>query len=78
VHLADLGHALVGDEVYGRTPRDETVRRAAVAIGRQALHAIELGFDHPVTGARMTFHSQPPADFQAALAILRSSRNSDE
>ncbi len=78
VHLADLGHALVGDEVYGRTPRDETVRAAAAAIGRQALHAIELGFDHPVTGARMTFHSRPPADFQAALEILRAGRISDK
>ena len=75
VHLADLGHPLVGDAVYGRAPRDATVRAAAEAIGRQALHATELGFDHPTTGARLTFSCEPPADFQAALAILRSARS---
>ncbi len=75
VHLCDLGHPLVGDAVYGRTPRDAAVRAAAEAIGRQALHAIELGFDHPVHDTRLSFTSDLPADFQAALAILRKGRS---
>jgi 23S rRNA pseudouridine1911/1915/1917 synthase len=78
VHLAERGHPLLGDATYGgtrreaRLPPDHPVRRAAAAIGRQALHASGLAFDHPRTGARVAFVAPLPEDFRRALAILRS------
>jgi 23S rRNA pseudouridine1911/1915/1917 synthase len=52
--------------------RQDAVERALDALGRPALHAQTLGFDHPATGDRLQFSSALPADFQAALAELRS------
>jgi len=43
------------------------------ALGRQALHAAVLGFEHPVTGEAMDFESEPPAELSALLDALRSS-----
>jgi 23S rRNA pseudouridine1911/1915/1917 synthase len=77
VHLAEAGHPLLGDAAYGGTRREarlapeSPVRRAAEAIGRQALHAARLSFDHPRTGRRVTFEAPLPADFRRALRILR-------
>lgn len=71
VHMAALGHPIVGDPTYARPPRDPGVRAVARALGRQALHARELGFRHPRTGAELRFVREPPADFAAALAALR-------
>ncbi len=78
VHLADQGHPLLADAAYGGRKRearlapDEPVRRAAEAIGRQALHAWRLAFPHPRTGARVRFEAPLPGDFAAALAVLRA------
>jgi 23S rRNA pseudouridine1911/1915/1917 synthase len=72
VHLAEHGTPVLGDAMYGRPPRDPLVRRAAEAIGRQALHAAVLGFPHPDTGERMRFESPPPEDFLRALKLLRA------
>jgi len=78
VHLAEAGHPLLGDAVYGgtrreaRLPAQSAVRRAAEAVGRQALHAARLAFDHPRTGKRVAFEAPLPADFRRALAILRA------
>jgi 23S rRNA pseudouridine1911/1915/1917 synthase len=71
VHAADHGWPLVGDPVYGHKPRDARLSEVARSLGRQALHAATLAFDHPVTGARMAFDAALPADMQAALAALR-------
>ena len=71
VHLADAGHPLLGDALYGRRPLDLRVRAVAEALGRQALHAEVLGFVHPVTGAALRFTSALPEDLAAALAALR-------
>jgi 23S rRNA pseudouridine1911/1915/1917 synthase len=67
VHLAHIGHPLIGDPVYG-TRAGRAVARAG-AIGaeiatfpRQALHARLLGFVHPATGERLRFESAPPPD----------------
>jgi 23S rRNA pseudouridine1911/1915/1917 synthase len=65
VHLAAVGHPLVGDPAYG--PR---VRDGALAFGRQALHATMLRFTHPASGAALAFESAPPADFAALVATL--------
>jgi len=70
VHAADAGWPLLADPVYGHRARDARVLAAARALGRQALHAATLAFDHPVTGVHLTFTSPLPADFQAALAAL--------
>jgi 23S rRNA pseudouridine1911/1915/1917 synthase len=60
VHLAHRGHPLVADAVYGGRP--------ALGMARQALHAAQLAFRHPVTGEELAFESAPPADFARAWA----------
>ncbi|MFT4268011.1 MAG: RluA family pseudouridine synthase [Xenophilus sp.] len=59
VHMAAIGHPLVGDEVYGGRP--------AEGMARQALHAWQLAFVHPVTGEAMRWRRPPPADLAALL-----------
>jgi 23S rRNA pseudouridine1911/1915/1917 synthase len=71
VQLSEHGHAILADPVYGSTPRDPRVARAAEAIGRQALHARTLGFRHPITKESLHFEAAPPIDFDRALTILR-------
>ena len=64
VHLAYLGHPLLGDGVYGRTsPR----------LDRHFLHAYKLGFQHPRTGEPLEFQSELPEDLAAVLEELKSS-----
>lgn len=70
VHMADSGHPLLGDPVYGGRPRDPRVKAAAQALGRQALHAGVLGFAHPVDGRALRFEAPPPPDFERALLDL--------
>jgi 23S rRNA pseudouridine1911/1915/1917 synthase len=67
VHMAHIGHPLIGDAVYGR---NKVVPGLEIPIARQALHAAVLGFQHPKTHKQMRFESAPPADFQALLASL--------
>ena len=74
VHLADAGHPILADALYGKPPKDPILRQAHDAIGRQALHAGLLAFTHPITGEAIRVEADIPADFEAALAILRSSR----
>ena len=74
VHLAHIGHPLLGDDVYGpgfKTKAallSENTREALAALGRQALHAHILGFEHPETHEILSFKSRLPDD----LARLRS------
>jgi 23S rRNA pseudouridine1911/1915/1917 synthase len=68
VHLASLGHPLVGDPAYGK--------RGSIAFARQALHAARLGLVHPSTGRVCEWHSVLPADFVALLDSLRKPRSS--
>jgi 23S rRNA pseudouridine1911/1915/1917 synthase len=78
VHLSEAGHPLLADAVYGGTRRearlapDDPVRRAAAAVGRQALHALRIAFDHPRTGRRLTLEAPVPPDLRAALDVLRA------
>ena len=72
VHAADHGWPLLGDPLYGKPPRE--LRALGERLGRQALHAAVLAFDHPVTGERLRFESPLPADLAAALAALRGPR----
>ena len=70
VHASDHGWPLVGDQTYGHKPRDERLANVATDLGRQALHAATLTFEHPVTGARLAFESLLPADMQRAVDAL--------
>jgi 23S rRNA pseudouridine1911/1915/1917 synthase len=80
VHMASIGHPLLGDSVYGAGFKTKAARlgeaaRAALAgLGRQALHAAVLGFEHPATGERLRFESPPPEDFSHLLNALRAMR----
>ena len=77
VHMAHIGHPLLGDPVYGAGFRTkarrlgEPAQAALAALGRQALHARRLGFEHPVTGETLDFERAPPADFLNLEAALR-------
>ena len=77
-HLAEAGHPLLADALYGgarreaRLPPDDPVRVAAEAIGRQALHAWRLAFDHPRSGRRVTFEAPVPEELRRALDVLRA------
>ncbi len=70
VHFADMGHPVLGDQLYARLPSHEAARAQARAMGRQALHARLLGFEHPVTGEALLFETPPPADMRAAMDAL--------
>lgn len=78
VHLSHIGHPLVGDPVYlRRLPAaakglPDAARDTLLAFPRQALHAETLGFNHPVTGAALSFSAPLPADMQALLTLLDS------
>ncbi|MEZ5850143.1 MAG: RluA family pseudouridine synthase [Hyphomicrobiaceae bacterium] len=76
VHLAHIGHPILGDAIYGagfkasirKLPDDAAA--ALEALGRQALHAGYLSFIHPVTRRRLKFTSPPPPDMQRLVAAL--------
>jgi 23S rRNA pseudouridine1911/1915/1917 synthase len=66
VHMAHIGHPVVGDPKYGP-------KQAHFAISGQALHSAELTFFHPVTGETMVFAAPLPADMQAIINQLKTS-----
>jgi 23S rRNA pseudouridine1911/1915/1917 synthase len=70
VHMTSIGHNLLGDPVYGRSrsPHRELLKR--LNFGRQALHAAELGFEHPVSKEYLSFKSDIPSDMQELLSAL--------
>jgi 23S rRNA pseudouridine1911/1915/1917 synthase len=78
VHLAKIGHPLIGDPSYGKPTAarrgrlSPEARKAAEAFPRQALHATLLGFDHPRTGKHLSWTSESPADFRRLEQTLRA------
>ncbi|WP_156255978.1 RluA family pseudouridine synthase [Sandarakinorhabdus oryzae] len=70
VHMASIGHALLGDAVYGRTPGKLAPVLKGLGFDRQALHAATLGFVHPVTQEKLSFESALPADMVALIGRL--------
>ena len=75
VHMAHIGHPLLGDPAYGRTTgaRRNFSADASTAIerlGRQALHAAKIGFVHPLSGASLSFTSPLPEDMQLVRNCL--------
>ncbi len=77
VHMAHVGHPLLGDPLYGgglKLPRGATPELIAVMRGfrRQALHAERLAFTHPVGGEPLVFTADRPADQLALIKALRA------
>jgi 23S rRNA pseudouridine1911/1915/1917 synthase len=72
VHLSErAGTSILGDPLYGRTPKRGLLAGVSERLGRQALHAQVLGFRHPITAANLRFEQAPPVDFRSALDLLR-------
>jgi 23S rRNA pseudouridine1911/1915/1917 synthase len=65
VHCAHMNHPIVGDPVYSRC------RRLPVELPGQALHAVQLGLNHPISGERLVFEAPLPPVFAKLLAALR-------
>jgi 23S rRNA pseudouridine1911/1915/1917 synthase len=80
VHMASIGHPLLGDSVYGAGYKTksaglgEAARGALAGLGRQALHASVLGFEHPATSETLRFESRLPEDFSHLLNALRATQ----
>jgi 23S rRNA pseudouridine1911/1915/1917 synthase len=78
VHLAKIGHPLLGDDVYGAGFRTRAsllstkAERSLARLKRQALHAYLLGFVHPVSGKTLRFERNPPQDFALLLSAFTS------
>lgn len=81
VHMQHLGHPLLGDQLYGlpaqeqrsllnRAGYDEDVRDEIMEFPRQALHAAEIHFVHPITGEEMEFEADWPEDLMSLLSIV--------
>jgi 23S rRNA pseudouridine1911/1915/1917 synthase len=69
-HFAAIGHPVLGDERYSKPKQLAAVRAVVPVLDRPWLHAVELGFVHPVTGQTLLFTSEPPAGLLAVLAPL--------
>ncbi|MFD1328236.1 RluA family pseudouridine synthase [Mycoplana ramosa] len=78
VHMAHIGHPLIGDPEYGAAFKTkanllpDAARAVVNGFHRQALHAFMLQFEHPITGEVMRFEAPAPKDLEALLATLRA------
>ena len=68
VHFSAFRHPLVGDTMYGADP----TLAAKLKLDRQWLHAVKLGFEHPITGESVEFQSTYPSELEAVLVSLRN------
>lgn len=82
VHMAHIGHAVIGDPVYGggttrsrRTHIGDVAAEYVTQLNRQALHARVLGFEHPLSGEVLRFEAPLPQDLETLSALLRKSGN---
>ena len=71
VHCASIGHSLLGDPLYGTAPKPLKPLLTQLSFARQALHAAELGFNHPVTGEKAHFEATLPPDMRELIDELR-------
>ena len=67
VHCASIGHALLGDPVYGRTPKGLRTLLEDLGFRRQALHAARLGFRHPISAETLDFCAELPSDMRELI-----------
>jgi len=75
IHLAELGHPICGDKVYHHVP-DGSERPDRSGAPRLALHAVELGFVHPLTQKELHWEMPPPPDLDVFLTRLRGTERS--
>ena len=68
--MASIGHPLLGDPVYGRIRKEHREVLKQLDFHRQALHAAELGFVHPVSKENLSFKSALPSDMQELFRAL--------
>lgn len=71
VHMAHVGHPLIGDSVYSNRQNPYRIGPNQSKFDRQALHAASLGFIHPISGETLRFESSLPEDMQLLLSQLR-------
>jgi 23S rRNA pseudouridine1911/1915/1917 synthase len=71
VHMAHIGHALIGDATYNNRQKTFKFGPNQSYFTRQALHAASLGFIHPITGEKLAFDSSLPDDIQELLTSIR-------
>lgn len=82
VHMSHIGHALIGDQTYGRTSKArrnalaDTVRADVLEFQRQALHAAKLGFDHPTDNRRVELQAPMPKDMAKLIETIKSTHGS--
>ncbi len=75
VHCASIGHALLGDPLYGRTPKPLKSLLTQLRFARQALHAAELGFAHPISKENLRFEAEMPDDMRELIdELIRCNR----
>ena len=80
VHMAHIGHGVIGDPLYGKPARasqmPDALSRGCLGqlrgFGRQALHAVHLGFAHPVTGKALAFSTDMPADMAHLHQVMET------
>jgi 23S rRNA pseudouridine1911/1915/1917 synthase len=75
IHMSELGHPILGDNLYGGLRRakglkSQALRESVLSLNRLALHAAELGFVHPKTGAQLKFTSPWPENMQSLIHTL--------
>jgi 23S rRNA pseudouridine1911/1915/1917 synthase len=70
VHMASIGHPLIGDQAYGKTRSAHRAVLSELNFARQALHAATLGFIHPISKEKLSFQSALPADIIALIDQL--------
>jgi len=79
VHLAAMGHPILGDPLYGKRSASQApvLKECFRGLHRQALHAHRLGFTHPHTGEKVEFISPLPPDMKEVIDWLRSQKEQD-
>lgn len=84
VHLQHIGHPVAGDAIYGGEQRaindadTGALKHALAQLKRQALHALLLGFVHPITGENLTFSAPMPKDMQQVVDALLMNENDNK
>jgi 23S rRNA pseudouridine1911/1915/1917 synthase len=73
VHCASIGHPLLGDPLYGKTPKPLKPLLSKLNFARQALHAAELGFHHPILATDLRFVADMPTDMRELIDELARS-----
>ncbi|HSG30005.1 MAG TPA: RluA family pseudouridine synthase [Thermodesulfobacteriota bacterium] len=70
VHFSEIGYPVLGDKLYGKKIQDAVINNISKNLGRQALHAFSLSFEHPRDGKSLYFEAQIPHDMKEAIREL--------